>query len=186
MVSSQTSPTPTSFDISDPNLEEEDDDNDDEEESEDDAPADTLPLDVKGWRVGDPKAQPLTYFVPSDANGGVRFKTVRYTINFDSSDSVKKANKTRRLEVWRARVRHGLEDEMMRESMVGREYTDENNEWLVLAHEDYAISNNGKQIPHAEITKLYNEHFDIQRTQASIASHMDRVKELKRMRASYA
>ena len=161
-------------------------DSSDEDGDDTAPPADALDVDDDTWRVGAPKSQPLGYMIPADANGGKKSKTIAFTVDFTSSESVNKANKTRRLEIWRAKKRHGLDHQLKRASTVGREYTDKNDFWIVLAHEDYALRNSGLKIPLGELANWYNEHFETEeRTQASITSHMDRIEELKAMRATY-
>ena len=150
---------------------EEDTDGDDGQDDEEDAtaPADALGVNSTGWKFGDPKTQPLTYYIDSDAVGGVKAKTIRFDVDFNSRDSVNKANKTRRLEVNRAKKRHGILDPLKRPSTRGREYTQDSDETITIIHEDYAINNNGLRIPPAELVDLYNQMCPGEdRTQASM------------------
>lgn len=138
---------------------EEDEEEDDEEEDDTAVPADALGVNDSGWKSDEPKSLPLTYYVPSDATGGLMAKTIKHHVDFDDHESVLKANKTRRLEVNRAKKRHGIPAPLKRPSTRGREYTDQNRQTIIDLHEDWAENNDGLRIPADELTVLYNRTY---------------------------
>ena len=164
---------------------EDEEDEDEDEEGEEDEEAgteDVLGLD-EFWKVGKPKSLPLVYMVPADASGGTKTRTIKHAVDFSSEKSVQKANKTRGLEIWRARDRLGLRAQMKRPSTRGREYNQANNAWIKRTYEQYAANNSGRRIPAAELTRRYNAHFSTEnRSVASINSHIDRDGELRAVR----
>ena len=108
-------------------------------------------------------------------------------VDFNSRYSVNKANKTRRLEVNRAKKRHGFTGPLKRPSTKGREYTADNDNMIRILHQDYAKANNNQRIPVAELTDRYSQLFPTEgRTVSSITSHIERIQALKDMRNSYA
>lgn len=103
-------------------------------------PASVLPQG-ETWKYQQPMAQPLGYLVAADANGNERERIYQHQVDFNDRASVNKANKARREEVYRARVRYGLP--LARESMRGREVTETHFDWIAIAHEAYAILHDG-------------------------------------------
>lgn len=138
---------------------EEDDDGVDEGAPNAAALADVLDVNDSGWKRGNPKSLPLIYYVPSDASGGLKAKTIKFEVDFDVRESVNKANKTRRLEVNRAKQRHGITGPPKRPSTRGREYTQQNQDTIKDIYEDWATHNGGLRIPIDELTVLYNRAF---------------------------
>lgn len=164
---------------------EEDQEAEDEEveldaEEDDDDSDDVLDVDHKGWQLNRGKPQPLQYKVPAGSNGEVDIKTLKYAVDFASNSDVNKAKKTRRLELGRARKRHGLP--LRRASMADRAFTRENQTWIAEAHEDYATSNGNKRLPLAKLTEWYYKTFPGEhRTAASLGSYVSRNEDLKVM-----
>lgn len=132
---------------------------DDEEGEEEEVPADVLNVNDPGWKYGDAKSQPLTYYVHANATGGLKAKTIKYNVDFNDRESVNKANKTRRLEVNRSKARNHITGPLKRPSTKGREYTAENDQAIVDFHEDWAKNNDGQKIPALQLTGLYNRRF---------------------------
>lgn len=145
---------------------------------------DALTLASKGWRVDHPMTQPLKYEILNDASGSIRYKTIKFNVDFASRESVNLANKARRLGVWRANDRHG--GVKKRASTKGREYTNNNDKTISAIHKKYADENSGARIPWAKLREEYNEAFPAEnRSSYSLSSHVDRVQQLKDMRNSY-
>ena len=185
-----------------PEVEEDEEEEDEEEEAEENegegeaegevegisaaALADALSVASDGWVHLNPKAPPLTYYVPAHAVGGVTAKTIKFPVDFNNRSEVNKANKTRRLELDRAKKRHGIPIQLKRPSTKGREFTAINKDWISIIHEGWAIENNGQRVPSSILTEYYNTIFDDEgRTTASLLSFIDRVPDLKDMRNSY-
>ena len=160
------------------------DDESEEDNDMNDVPDDALPENGKGWRVGNPVSLPPTYAVPINLQGGVKYVTLKRAIDFNSEDSIRAANKSRRQRIDRARRRIGVP--LRRPSVRGREYTDENNFFLDYAQWDYAQANNNAMMPFAELKTLYNDTFPTEhRTSASISSHISKIPGLKNQRSGY-
>ena len=149
-----------------------------------DAPADALDVGDPTWKVGQPKSQPLAYWVPSDAFGGKEWKSIGYVIDFNKVEDVQKAVKARRLSIWRHKKKHGLP--MARPSTVGRQFTQANSDWIAQEHVTYAGSNRNHRISMRELTRRYNVRFHGEnRTSASLSAHINRVDALRAARARY-
>ena len=134
------------------------------------------------WTDGDPQPHPTLYQCPTA--DGFRMREIPFKIDWTSSDSVNKANKYRRNQVWRAM--DSLRLPKLRASTQGREHTAENDMFLAMAHEEYATEHDGKKIPLQLLTDQYNARFpDEDRFKSSISSHIDRISDLKGARQQY-
>ena len=150
------------------------------------APADAKQVNDPTWKINQPRTQPLAYWVPSDASGGEIWKSIQFTVDFTSRASVNKANKARRLSIWRAKNILGLHDQMKRPSTKGREYTDQNYQWILAEHAQHAAINNNERIPLDNLTTRYNQRFPTEnRTTASLTSYIDRKSGLNAARKTY-
>jgi hypothetical protein len=146
------------------------------------APVDALDVDDPPWQVGQPKSQPLAYWVPSDAVGGKIWKQIRKKVDFDDRAAVAKVVKSRSLAIRRARKRHGLEL-----SRSHRVYTATNHAFIISEHARYAATHGNHRIPYDELMRRYNLQFPGEnRTRGSISGQISRIRELKEMRAKYA
>lgn len=155
----------------------------DEEERYEDTESETDFVDQAPWVVGRPQRQPLAYPIPT-ANGGTERRQIAFTVDFADRDSVDKANKARRLAVWRAKK--ALNMAVLRPSTQDRKYTEESHDMIACLHEDYAMQNGGYQTPYWLLTESYNALFPNEnRTESSISSHIAHVPELKAMRGLY-
>lgn len=158
--------------------------NDDEDQFEDEEDEEVPGDEQEVWKVGQPQTQPLTYQVVAK-DGRYRAKDIAFTVDFTDPDSVRKANKARALGVWRAKRSLNIDDPL-RPSTAGREYSEVNDDFIAIIHEEWAQENDGERITMPELTRIYNEQFPGEdRSRASISSHVDHIKELKDMRASY-
>ena len=129
-------------------------------------------------------SHPLTYAIPA-AGGGQTIKKIAFRVDFNDKASVAKANKARFLARGRAMKKTG--QPLLRPSTAGREYTQQNDDWIKAENDCYAAASNGIRIPLLELTRRYNNQFPQEgRTQFSITSHMDRNKELKAKRGSFS
>lgn len=142
----------------------------DSEEDVQGPPADTLPVNSQGWKYMVPKSLPLHYYIHTDAVGGVKAKTIKHKVDFNSRDLVTKANKTRRLEMVRAKKRAGIIEQVKRPPTKGREYTAENDNWIISAYRDFARFNNNHRMPASELMRRYNNQFPAEgRSEASLS-----------------
>ena len=136
------------------------------------------------WRKGQPRAQPLTYAIPTDVNGAKEYRRIKFEVDFSDADSVEKANKIRRQGLYRAGRRLNLP--LKRPSTQGRQYTQVNNNWIMAKYDRFAADNNGTRITMAELHQQYDQQFPTEgRTQASLATHVDRVDYLRAKKNSY-
>jgi len=148
------------------------------------APADALTVADHPWMVGQPKSQPLAYWVPSNATGGQVWMSITFTVDFNDRASVEKAVVTRRQNIYRARKRFGLQ--LARASTANRQFTPANTAWMLTEHHTYAAANNRYRIPPAILTTRYIAQFPGDaRTAAGLSAHILRTPELRAARASY-
>ena len=150
-----------------------DGESDSEDSDSDSGPDDALDVNDPPWKVGQPKSQPLSYWIPSNATGGERLRTIKFNVDFSDKASVARAVKARQLDLWRAKSQYGLP--MARASTQGRAYTLANELWMRTERATYAAANNGATMAHAEFARRYNLRFPAEnRTAASLAAHLHR------------
>ncbi|KAK4542005.1 hypothetical protein LTR36_007205 [Oleoguttula mirabilis] len=139
----------------------------------------------RSWKLKQPQPLPLYFNVPTGPDSWKREPLPAHkTINFDDAASVQAANKYARQIIHRARKALSLPP--LRPSTQGREYDQEKDDVLGAIMISYAEQHNGAQIALRELTALYNaEYPNENRLQSSIATHVDRIKELKAERDSY-
>ncbi|KAK4569333.1 hypothetical protein LTR86_003095 [Recurvomyces mirabilis] len=158
---------------------------DEEAEEEDELDEDEVEDGGVVWKIGEPQPQPLRYQIPT-ANGGFEYRLILSNVDFDSRESVNKANKQRRLEQYRAKKRHGLQHQLLRPGTKGREYSQAHDTFISQQHQSYAAANSTQRIPWNILTNNFNGAFPGQnRTKNSLSSHVDQRAGLKGMRAQY-
>ncbi|KAK3673354.1 hypothetical protein LTR78_006900 [Recurvomyces mirabilis] len=158
-----------------------------DEEAEEDDELDEDEVEDEGmvWKLGEPQPQPLYYQIPT-ANGGFEDRLIHSNVDFNSRDSVNKANKQRRLEQYRAKKRHGLQHQLLRPGTKGHEYSQAHDTFISQQHQSYAAANGNRRIPWSILTNNFNGAFPGQnRTKNSLSSLVDQRAGLKRMRAQY-
>lgn len=137
----------------------------------------------ESWKVDNPKPQPLTYYIPT-ASSEPEQRTVRTQVDSTRRKSVAAANKARRLAVWRRKNELGMA--LMRPGTGDRKYSKDENDYIVALHMEHADQTGGCQVPYAALTQQFNKEFPgRKRTQASLTSHISRVKELMQLREQY-
>jgi hypothetical protein len=136
------------------------------------------------WKRGQPKAQPLTYTVPTDVNGGKAYRTIKFTVDFTDGDSVERANKCRRQGLYRAGKNLGLP--LKRPPTHDKQYTQVNNNWIMAQYDSYAAAHNNCRITYKQLAHEYNKRFtNERRSEQSLASHIHRTGYLKNKKDSY-
>ncbi|KAF2767840.1 hypothetical protein EJ03DRAFT_140847 [Teratosphaeria nubilosa] len=159
-------------------------------QSEDDESDDELILDIgKPWRKGPTPAQ-FTFLVPTDKNGGTEEKHLDGPYDFFKTRDVKAANKLRSQAIRRAKQRAWGKDDYpkARPSVEDRKYLDKHNELIKKLYEDYAKKHNNTRMSTGQLAAAFNRHFpnEEDRTDASLASHIDRRPELKAVKLKYS
>ena len=117
------------------------------------AMAEALGSNDPPWKRNQPKAQPLTYAIPTDDRGKVKYKSLGYRVDFSNAKSVEKANKARRQDIYRAANDFDLP--LKRPSTSGREHTQANNDWIAQRHDTFAAANGNKCISIAQLHTDY-------------------------------
>lgn len=151
-------------------------------QSSSEAPGSILPQGDH-WKYKNPMDIPLGYRTAADAEGGERTLIYPHPINFNSRESVNRANKTRAREVYRARKRFHLP--LARASMVGREFTTTHFDWLSIAHEAYAMLHNGRLIPWNILTLWWRFCWRDERTEQALRALHSRTPEFRDLRDGY-
>ncbi|KAK5126003.1 hypothetical protein LTR85_011358 [Meristemomyces frigidus] len=162
----------------------EDDDEDDDSryESAPASPINTAFMDTPPWRVGNPVRQPLLYNVPV-AGGGSEQRRIAFMVDFDDAEDVAKANKARRLAVWREKPKLGMA--VLRPGTRGRAYDQTHDDAIERIIDQYAALHNGALASYKQIHAEYTQQYPAEnRTSASISSHIMKVPQLRAARAS--
>ncbi|KAK4503556.1 hypothetical protein PRZ48_004471 [Zasmidium cellare] len=95
----------------------------------------------------------------------------------------KAINQNKRRRAKRQGTYEGESGERLRESMKGKEYTKEEDDFIRRCYLDYKRSNHGRDMPLKELLEAYNNRFSEQkRTESGLSTHIGRSKELSALR----
>lgn len=105
-------------------------------------------------------------------------------VDFDNPVDVAKANKARRLAVWREKSKLGMA--MLRPSTQDRAYDQTRDDAIESIIDSYAALHNGALASYKRIHAEYNQLYPVEnRITASISSHISKMPQLRAARARY-